>query len=88
MAASPNISAQANTMQDRVGLHITNLIQYVVSVAQIFQSNFFKDKKASIKKEIAEYYFSNSIFNEIGTELSPILSKYHVCHLFNFSYVT
>ena len=55
---------------------------------QIFQSNLSKDEKASITKEIAVYYFSVSIFNEIGIELSSILSKYHACHLFNFSYVS
>ena len=87
VAAFPNISTQAITMQDRVGPHITNLIKYVASVDLILQSNMAKDKKASITKEIAEYYFSNSIFNEIGTELSSILSKYHACHLFNPSYV-
>ena len=87
VAAFPNISTQAITMQDRVGPHITNLIKYVASVDLILQSNMAKDKKASITKEIAEHYFSNSIFNEIGTELSSILSKYHACHLFNPSYV-
>ena len=60
--------------------HIINLIKYVVSVDQIFQSNLSKDKEASTIKEIAEYYFSNSIFNEIGTEVSSILSKYRIMH--------
>ena len=83
-----SFSTQTNTMQDRVGPHITNLIKYAASVDQIFQSNLAKDRKASLRKEIAEHYFSNSIFNEIGTELSSILSKYHACHLFNFSYVS
>ena len=86
MAVSLNISTQANTMQDRVGPHITNL--YVASVDQIFQSNLSKEKKGSITKEIAEYYFSNSIFYEIGTDISSILSKYHAWHLFNFSCVS
>ena len=88
VAAFPNISTQAKSMQDRVVLHTTNLIKYVASVDLILQSNMAKDKKASITKEIAKHYFFNSIFNEIGTELSSFLSKYHACHLFNSSYVS
>ena len=46
------MSTQANTMQDRVGPHITNLIEYVASVDLILRSNMAKDKKASITKKL------------------------------------
>ena len=50
---------------------------------QIIQSNLPKALKANLTKDIVKYYFSNSIFDEIGKDLSSILTKYIACYLRN-----